>query len=610
MSVEQQQEKSTQDNIPKYVFSSFPMYEHKTPDFREKKGFEYVRYGEENNYPDYLVYLYNRSSIHNSIVNGKTRFILGQGWTLANASADTPLSDFLKRINAIDTIDELTYKCILDRIIFGGYAVRINWMAGKISSIYHQPFQTIRTNTQQSEYLVSNEWTRDQSTKATFKSSAKLPDDVSFYKPFNPNLREGTQILYVTDYRPQVKIYPLPEYVACNSYIETDIEISNFHLNNIKTGFAAGTMVTFFNGKPAPEEKKELERDLKSKVSGTDNAGEILINFAEVNETPPEISPLRSNELDKQYEQLGKDTTQNIFIGHGVTSPMLFGVKSEGQLGGRSELDIAWQLFSLNYVEPRRRQFENEFNYLLQFTNATNRIELKPLKGLNIEITEDLLTANLDKAELRDLISEAIGVKLKELQPTAPVEQAPTQLSKDKVNEFESILINKFSQIGISSEGLEFAVELNEDDKVLIDYLKGKKELDIEKAKKVLKIDVEKVLKRLIENNVIQGTYAPNGNVKIEDIQEPDNSGFDVITMWRYSGPKDDKNRSFCAKMLSLNKLYTREEIDQLNNDMTEFNTDVWKYRGGWYTVPNTDGLKHVPQCRHSWNQVLVKRKR
>lgn len=655
MSVEQQQEKSTQDNIPKYVFSSFPMYEHKTPDFREKKGFEYVRYGEENNYPDYLVYLYNRSSIHNSIVNGKTRFILGQGWTLANASADTPLSDFLKRINAIDTIDELTYKCILDRIIFGGYAVRINWMAGKISSIYHQPFQTIRTNTQQSEYLVSNEWTRDQSTKATFKSSAKLPEDVSFYKPFNPNLREGTQILYVTDYRPQVKIYPLPEYVACNSYIETDIEISNFHLNNIKTGFAAGTMVTFFNGKPAPEEKKELERDLKSKVSGTDNAGEILINFAEANETKPEILPLRSNELDKQYEQLGRDTAQNIFIGHGVTSPMLFGVKSEGQLGGRSELDIAWQLFSLNYVEPRRRQFENEFNYLLQFAmNNPTKIELRPLKGLQVELSEQTVVNALSKDEIRQMVAEQVGLDMtKQLKgddtlttlnsmspivankvlnsltqnqilalvglppvaggdiiPADTSNPTPTQLSKDKVNEFESILINKFSQIGISSEGLEFAVELNEDDKVLIDYLKGKKELDIEKAKKVLKIDVEKVLKRLIENNVIQGTYAPNGNLKIEDIQEPDNSGFDVITMWRYSGPKDDKNRSFCAKMLSLNKLYTREEIDQLNNDMTEFNTDVWKYRGGWYTVPNTDGLKHVPQCRHSWNQVLVKRKR
>jgi hypothetical protein len=61
--------------------------------------------------------------------------------------------------------------------------------------------------------------------------------------------------------------------------------------------------------------------------------------------------------------------------------------------------------------------------------------------------------------------------------------------------------------------------------------------------------------------------------------------------------------------MLRLGKLYTREEIDQLNNEMQEYNTDVWKYRGGWYTVPNTDGLLHQPSCRHTWKSVLVKRK-
>lgn len=603
MNEEVQQEKSTPD---KYSFSSFPLYEHKTPDFREKKGFEYIRYGEDNTYPDYLVYLFNRSTIHNAIVSGKTRFILGDGWRLNGLGVQDVTDEFLKRVNAIESIDDLTYKVILDRLIFGGYALRINWLGGKISSIYHQPFQSVRTNAQQSEYLVSKEWTRDQSTKATFKSSAKLPDDVQFYPPFNPNTKEGTQILYVTDYRPQIKIYPLPEYVAANAYIETDIEISNFHLNNIKTGFAAGTMVTFFNGKPAPEEKKELERDLKSKVSGTDNAGEILINFAEVNETKPEILPLRSNELDKQYEQLGRDTTQNIFIGHGVTSPLLFGVKTESQLGGRNELDIAWQLFSLNYVEPRRKQFEAEFNYLLRFTQVNGKLNLKPLKGLNVEFSEATIKEALGMDMVRQMLSEQLGIEIK--APATTQTPAPTQMSKEKINEFESILINKFSELGISSKDVEFATELSDDDKKVIDYLDGKKKIDVVKATKELKVDVASILKKLIEANIVQGTPVSENIVEIKDIQMPDD-GVEVVTMWKYSGPKDDKNRSFCAKMLSLNKLYTREEIDNLNNDMKDYNTDVWKYRGGWYTVPNTDGLLHQPSCRHSWNQVLVKRK-
>jgi hypothetical protein len=59
--------------------------------------------------------------------------------------------------------------------------------------------------------------------------------------------------------------------------------------------------------------------------------------------------------------------------------------------------------------------------------------------------------------------------------------------------------------------------------------------------------------------------------------------------------------------MLKLNKIYTREEIDNLNNDMKEYNTDVWKYKGGWYHNPEFD--QNFPQCRHFWKQIIVRKK-
>lgn len=146
MSEDQLQEKSTPG---KYVFGAFPLYEHKTPEFRESNGYPYIKYGDDNSYPDYLVYLYNRSAIHNAIVNGKTRFILGRGWQPAEGAKDANLSRFMGRVNPSDTLNDLTYKTILDRLIFGGYALRVLWMGGKITTIYHQPFQTIRTNVEQ-----------------------------------------------------------------------------------------------------------------------------------------------------------------------------------------------------------------------------------------------------------------------------------------------------------------------------------------------------------------------------------------------------------------------------------------------------------------------------
>jgi len=643
MSEEIQQEKSTTD---KYQFGAFPLYEHKTPEFRERTGYKYIFYGDDNAYSDYLIYLYSRSAIHNSIVNGKTRFILGRGWKSEDESE-------VVKPNLKETLDEMTHKVILDRLIFGGYALRIVWFNKKIISIYHEPFQKIRANSSQTEYYISNEWTRDQSTKARFKASQKMPDDLKVLTPFNPKEPKGEQLLYVCDYRPNLKIYPLPEYLPSNSAIETDIEIDNFHINNIKSGFAAGTMITLFNGKPSPDEAKKVERDLKAKFTGTDNGGEVVLNFAELNEKEPLVTPLRSNGLSDQYQQLSDSTIQKIFIGHNISSPMLFGLKTEGQLGGRSEMDIAWELLNINYVTPRRLQFESEFNYILQFSDSKSKLELVPLKPLGVEFNEETIKSVLTKKELREMVSDSIGLESEEetndtlsiiaslspiIQtkvlssmttnqilnmvglPSIPngdtIPQDTTSKAFKMAMEFDAILLDSFSKIGISE--YEFAdAELSKEEQILLDYIKGKKVLDINQAKKDLKIDVQKVLDTLIKNNIIQGTYEPNGNVKVKDIQEP-NTGYKVKTYWQYSGPKDSKNRTFCAKMLELNNLYTKEEIDNLDMTMKQYNeqynyingdVDIWSYRGGWYTVPNTDGLLHKPSCRHSWNQVLVKEK-
>ena len=69
------------DNILIFNFDA-----HKPPVFKEAKGKDYVLYGSDkqwkNRYPDYLIDLYNRSSKHNTIVNGKTNYISGRGWVI------------------------------------------------------------------------------------------------------------------------------------------------------------------------------------------------------------------------------------------------------------------------------------------------------------------------------------------------------------------------------------------------------------------------------------------------------------------------------------------------------------------------------------------------
>jgi hypothetical protein len=61
------------------------------------------------------------------------------------------------------------------------------------------------------------------------------------------------------------------------------------------------------------------------------------------------------------------------------------------------------------------------------------------------------------------------------------------------------------------------------------------------------------------------------------------------------------KSREFCLALLSLNRLYTREEIDMIS---AQEGYDVFSFKGGWYHDPVSD--KNFPFCRHTWMQNVV----
>jgi hypothetical protein len=291
-----------------------------------------------------------------------------------------------------------------------------------------------------------------------------------------------------------------------------------------------------------------------------------------------------------------------IIRGHEVINGMLFGIKTESQLGGRSELDLAWRMLNINYIEPNQQLIERELNWILKSSGLAPALRIEPLKGLGLEITESMLMAVLTKEELRKIIEDElnIGLNLTQVQPTT--------LSKKSLDaNMDSIILSKFAMIGLSADKFEFA----SDEDALLKYIidKNLKKLDINRAKKDLDFDVEKALQKLIEKNLVGGTLggsqtAPNFDIK--EVVEP-KTLIEFETKWKYAGPQDSKNRSFCAEMLKLNKIYSREEIDNLNNDMKEYNTDVWKYKGGWYHNPEFD--QNFPQCRHWFAQVIVRKK-
>lgn len=398
------------DNKQKYYFTTLhvPTW-HKPPVFKESRRFDWINYGESNDYPDYLVNLYNGSPTHQAIVGGKKDYIFGKGIEI-EPSISPKTKQFVNNANRFEGLNQVLEKIILDYELFNGFALKIyqNIVTGKITEMYHLDWATCRINEDASQIYVSKQWTAQQSITHKFAGTTRQPEDLKILPAFDINIPQRESILYFREYSPQMKVYPLPGYLGCNAAIETEIEIGNFHLNNIKTGFSAGTMLTFTNGVPTEDEQRALEKQVKRKVGGTDNAGEILLYFTDGIANTPQVLPLRPNELDKQYEQLKQNVMDTIFVGHKVSSPMLFGVRVAGQLGGRNELREAYELFQNTYINKRKQTIE----HLLENLCATNGLET-PLKltptepiGMGLLLNEKALADSLSLEEKRKYLAQ------------------------------------------------------------------------------------------------------------------------------------------------------------------------------------------------------------
>jgi hypothetical protein len=365
----------------------------------ENRSGKYITYGFANEYPYYLLDNYRRSSKHNAIVNGKVNYIMGGGWQAGDnltVEQEARLIKFFDGLSSTEDLNDITEKLVLDLEIFNGFAVAITWSKlGTIAKMEHVPFEKIRVDKEEKMFQVAD-WYNDDMMQLFPKVG-----DIEKIPAFDTENRLGKQLFYYRVYAAGVKHYPLPEYIGGNAWIEADVQVANFHNNNLRNNFWGGYLINFNNGIPTPEEQGDIERQIKRKFSGTDNAGRFVVTFNDDAAKAPTLEPLTPSDMDKQFEILNKAIQQEIFIAHRVTNPMLFGVKTEGQLGGRNELVEAYELFKATYVNDRVRKVERMINYLGSF-NGVEGMELIPVEPITERLSEQALLQIMTQDELRE----------------------------------------------------------------------------------------------------------------------------------------------------------------------------------------------------------------
>lgn len=633
-----------------YDVINLKLQAHKTPVFKEEKSKEWVIYGAEkdgyyNNYPAYLLYLYNRSSKHNAFINGKVLYICGAGVGFDSDSLSIEdiarANDFINKENTnFDTLKDIVKKCVLDKKLFGGYYLEVIWnKAGNNFELLHFPYNNLRKAKDAEGYWYSKDWSKQKQTPED--------TDLEYIPLFDPEKPTSRQIFVSKEYRPDLDAYPLPDYVASAVYAEVDVELSNYRLNAIKSGFNAGTILNFSNGRPTEEEKEEIEARLKEKFTGTDRANSLLISFSGNRETAPTIEHLTPQNVDAQLTELNDQVIQELIIGHHIPNPMLVGIKTPGELGSKDQINDSYELYKSTYIIPNQREIEKDFNYLLKLKGFGNRIYLKELDPIEEQLPIEEKIKVMTKNEVREMYGlPPIEEEIKPIVSSAihrfcepELEDTCCEHSFKSVSEIDEI-IEIFKMFGEDKDAFEFYEQkfMNED---------GKFEFaEISPLSNSLKRDIVALLDKdpLMENKTIADTLRikedrvadlikdlvdeeqisvkekiSGGNKKvirvpksyaIRQANKIGNEFEDFKIMYSYEwrpGVKPNKrnSREFCVKLLDANKMYSRAQIEQISKIV---GWDVWNFRGGWWT--RKGGEARTPFCRHIWQANVVKTKK
>jgi len=601
----------------------------KVPTFKEARGKDWILFGDEgdykNRYPEYLLDLYRRSAKNHAIINSKKDYVVGQGWAVKEEGLNTlglaKLQEFIDRPNQYETLNDILEKVALDYELYNGFALEIvyNQLNDKIAAIYHADFARYRSNEDGSCYYHSEDWSKHNPI-------------VEKIEAFDWKSPSGKQLLYVKGYSPDCRYYPLPTYLGSTSYIELDVEIANFHLNSVKNNFVGGTIISFYNGEPTAEEQESIERQIKDKFTGTNNANSILLNFADSRDRGVEIIQLNGNDFDKRFDILNKTVQREIYAGHQVTDPALFGIKEDGIFTSRNQLVDSFELFQNTYINNRQQFIERVFNELASLQGLSNRLYIQDTEPISVQFSEMTVTSVMTQEEIR----EKVGL---------PKLDKPMQAAKTSSDE-DNVLVEYFKGCGSTNyeivgngKALNFEsetgaklheklnlkywfAEVNPIDTAILNILKENPSTPFLAIAEQLQLSIERVMLGLqvllVANAIIleigevldssqrivkitkEGERLLNEIPPVEEEfvirytyeKRPEATGGSII----------DTTRQFCRDLVNETQSGKSWQLDEIQNIGVSNNRNVWMRGGGFW------GKSY--HCRHYWEQKLMRVKK
>ena len=333
---------------------------------------EWVEYGEDNNYYQFLIDRYNNSATNNAVINNICRLIFGQGLT-ATDSAMKP-NEWAQLLSILKE-DDLR-RIIFDLYALGQCALQIHYDKGHkaITRAFHTPIQLLRPEKCNKDgdivgYFYSDNWT-----------------DPKKYVPkrfdaFGTSKKE-VEILYLAPYSAGMKYFSNVDYQGGIDYALLEEKIAEYLINEVSNSFAPTTIVNFNNGQPTDEQKDEISNSVIGKLTGS-KGKKVVISFNENENTKTTIDTIPLQDAADHYSYLSDESTFKILRSHNVTTPLLFGVSvATGFSSNADEMKTGALLFENMVIKPKQQMIVEMIKKILSFNGVSLNLRFKTLNPL------------------------------------------------------------------------------------------------------------------------------------------------------------------------------------------------------------------------------------
>lgn len=496
-----------------------------SPVVTEDKRNEWVNYGEDNNYYQFLIDRYSNSATHSAVVNNISRLIYGKGLSALDASKKP--NDYAQMLTLF-TANDLR-RVIQDLYLLGQGAFQVHYDKGhkKVVKVYHIPVQLLRPEKCDKDgnivgYYYSDNW-EDPKKFAPKRFDA-----------FGEGKSE-VEILMIQPYSVGTKYFSRVDYQGALEYTVLEEKISEYLINEVTNGFSPTTIVNFNNGTPTDEQKDEIARATISKLTGS-TGKKVVVSFNEDEAKKTTIDSVPLNDAPEHYQYLSDECRSKILTGHCVTSPLIFGIATTtGFSANADELKNSVILFDNMVIRPKQEVILEALDSILAFNGVSLKLYFKTLQPLEF--------VDLSNAQSTDQVAEETGIEMS---------------AEDHIE-----WIDGHEYIRIDSREVDYDLE---------------DELDAELE--ALNSPKKTLLSKIV-NLVSTGTARANAK------SEQDGAIFKH--RYRYVGGVSDNTRDFCKKMVQLNKIYRKEDIllmgsQAVNEGWGPEGADtysIWLYKGG-----------------------------